>query len=158
MINIRPQEYIVLFDSSDIPGTSTSWTLTSPDASQWAPSITTAGIVTFATGGTAGDSVVFIGLDGTKWTPAITNAGIITATQGGTLSSSDILATIVDSANVTWAFYVDDNGQVRVTTATVLPTLLRYPAFVWSYTPAANTDLCLLHSARVNLKSRRRSA
>lgn len=158
MISIRPTEYYVSLDNSDIPAASSAWSLTSPDATVWAGSITTAGIVSIASGGTAGDSVVFIGLDGTKWTPTISNGGIITATQGAVLGSSDTVATLVDSNSVAWVFYVDDDGVVKVTTAAILPSLLRYPAFVFSFTPAATTDRCILHSARVDMKSRRRSA
>lgn len=158
MVNLTPAEYITQFDGGTIPTPSTSWALTSPNASVWAPSITTGGILSLATGGTAGDTVSFIGLDGTVWTPSIDNAGLITVTQGAVISSSDYVATVVDSASVTWVLYVDDNQQVRITTAAILPTLLRYPAFTFSYTPASGTDLCLIHSIRLGLNTRRRAA
>lgn len=158
MVNLSPAEYITQFDSNNIPTPSTNWTLTSPNASIWGPSITTAGILTMTTGATVGDTVSFIGLDGTVWTPSIDNTGVITVTQGGTISSTDNVATVVDSNNVTWVLYVDDSGQVQVTTAAILPTLLRYPAFTFSYTPASGTDVCLIHSIRLGLNTRRRSA
>lgn len=91
---VRPNEYRVAFDSSNIPATSSAWTLTSPNATVWTPSISTAGIVSVTDSGTAGDSVVFVGLDGNKWTPTISNGGIVTATSGGALSSSDTIATL----------------------------------------------------------------
>lgn len=158
MVNINPAEYVTQFDSSDIPTPSTAWALTSPDATVWGPSVSTSGIVSMASGGTVGDSVVFVGLDGTAWVPSISNGGIITATQSGILSSAVIAASLTDSAGVTWTFYVDDTQQVRVTTATILPALFRYPAFVLSYTPTSNTDVCLIHSIRLNLNARRRAA
>lgn len=158
MVNLSPAEYITQFDSNNLPIPSTAWTLTSPNASVWGPSITTAGVLSLTTGATTGDTVSFIGLDGTVWTPSIANTGVITVTQGSTISSSDSIATVVDSNGVTWVLYVDDSGQVQVTTATIFPTLLRYPAFVFSYTPASGTDVCLIHSIRLGLNNRRRSA
>lgn len=158
MVNVAPAEYLTQFDSSDTPTPSTTWTETSPNASVWGPSITTAGIISLTTGATAGDTVSFIGLDGTAWPPSIANTGIITVTQGAAISSSDTIAALIDSNNATWVLYVDDTGQVRVTTATILPMLLRYPAFTFSYTPASGTDVCLIHSIRLGVNTRRRAA
>lgn len=158
MANISPAEYITYFDSSDIPAVSTTWTLTSPDATIWGPAITTAGIVTFVSGAVAGGSAIFIGLDGNKWTPTIANTGIVTITSGGALSASDNVATLTDSNGVNWVFYVDDNAIVQVTTAAVLPALLRYPALIVTYTPTTGNDVWHLHSARVSITPRRRSA
>jgi hypothetical protein len=158
MANISPAEYVTYFDSSDIPAVLTTWTLTSPDATIWGPAITTAGIVTFVSGASAGGSAVFIGLDGNKWTPSIANTGIVTVTSGGAMSASDNVAELTDSNSVNWVFYVDDNSVVQVTTAAVLPTLLRYPALIVTYTPTASTDVWNLHSARVNITPRRKSS
>ena len=159
MASISPSEYITYFDSSDIPGVLATWTLTSPDATVWGPSVTTAGIVTFTSGATlVTTAVVFIGLDGNKWTPTIANTGIVTVTSGGALSASDTIATLTDSNGVSWVFYVDDLNVAQLTTASVLPSLLRYPALIFTYTPAASTDVCLLHSARPSITPRRRSA
>ena len=154
----RPSEYQVAFDSSNIPATSSAWTLTSPNATVWTPSISTVGIVSLTDSGVAGDSVVFVGLDGNKWTTTISNGGIITVTSGGALSLSDTIATLTDSGGTIWTFYVDDTNQVNVTTASALPGLLRYPSFIFSYTPSAGTDLCLLHATRLNVTIRRRSS
>lgn len=158
MASLSPAEYVTYFDSSDIPVVSTTWTLMSPDATIWGPAITTAGIVTFVSGAAAGGSAVFIGLDGNKWTPTIANTGIVTVTSGSALSASDNVAQLTDSNGVNWVFYVDDNSIVQVTTAEVLPSLLRYPALIVTYTPIASTDAWQLHSARVNITPRRRSA
>jgi hypothetical protein len=155
--NLAAAEYLTYFDSSDIPAVSSSWTLTSPDATVWGPAITTAGIVTFTSGATAGISVVFLGLDGNMWVPSIANTGIVTVTSGGALSASDTIATLTDSAGIAWVFYVDDLHIIQVTTASVLPTLLRYPALIFTYTPATGSDVCLVHSIRPNLTTRRRS-
>ena len=157
MASISPAEYITYFDSSDIPAVSTAWTLTSPDATIWGPAITTAGVVSFVSGVAAGGSAVFIGLDGNKWTPTIANTGIVTVTSGSALSASDNVAQITDSNGVNWVFYVDDLSVVQVTTAAVIPSLLRYPALIVTYTPAAGTNVWNLHSARVNVTPRRRS-
>ena len=159
MASISPGEYIAYFDSSDIPTSLASWTLTSPDLTVWGAAISPAGIVTFTGGAVAvPTAVVFIGLDGNKWTPSIANTGVVTVTSGGALSASDTIAVITDSGGVTWVFYVDDNNIVQITTAAVLPSLLRYPALIFTYTPSAGTDVCLLHSARPSLTPRRRSA
>lgn len=158
MISIAPSEWLTYFDSGNIPDTSYAWTLQSPDLTIWGPTISTAGIVSVASGATAGASVTFVGLDGHKWTPAISNGGIITATQGAILSASDAIATLVDSADITWVFFVDDDSEVQVTTAEVLPSLLRYPAFVFAYTPTTGTDRCLVHSIRPSIASVRHSS
>lgn len=154
----RSQEYRIAFDSSNIPSTSSAWTLTSPNATVWTPSITTAGIVSLTSGGVAGETAVLVGVDGTKWTPTISNGGIITLTSGGTLSASDTIATLTDSGDTIWSLYVDDAGQANVTTASALPGLLRYPSFLFSYTPSAGTDVCVIQAIRVNVTIRRRSA
>jgi hypothetical protein len=158
MVNLRPAEYITRFDSDDIPAPSSAWTMTAPNATVYSETITNAGIVSITSGGVAGDSAVFIGLDGLKWSPTISNGGVVTLTQSTALSSSDLVATLVDSDSVTWIFYVGDDGQARVTTASILPTPLRYPAFQFSYTPSLASDICLLHSTRLNLNERRRAA
>lgn len=159
MANIAPAEYVTYLDSSDIPAVSAAWTLTSPDATVWGPAITTGGMVTFTSGASPlATPVVFIGLDGNKWTPTMANTGIITVTSGSALSASDTIATLTDTNNVTWVFYVDDLNLVHLTTAAVLPSLLRYPALIVSYTPVTGTDTWLLHSARPSLTPRRRSS
>lgn len=155
---LSPREYLTSFDSSDIPTVSSAWTLTSPNATVWGPSISTSGVITMTSGATAGTSAVFIGLDGNKWTPTIANTGVITLTSGGALSASDNIATIVDADGVAWVLYVDDLQVTQVTTASVLPSLLRYPALIVTYTPSAGTDMCLLHSLRVDLTQRFRQA
>lgn len=106
----------------------------------------------------AGDSVVVLGIDGTKWTPSISNGGVVTVTSGSTIGSSDTIATIVDANAVAWFLYVDDSNQVQATTASVLPGLLRYPALVFTYTPAASTDVLYLHSARLNVTIKRKTS
>jgi hypothetical protein len=121
--------------------------------------VSTGGVVTLTSGvASVATSVIFIGLDGNKWTPTIANTGVITVTSGGTLSASDTMATLTDSNGVMWAFYVDDTNQVQLTTASVLPSLLRYPALIFTYTPSVGTDRCFLHSARPSLTPRRRSS
>lgn len=159
MANVAPAEYITYLDSSDIPAISAAWTLTSPDATVWGPAITTFGIVTFTSGASpVATPVVFVGLDGNKWTPSIANTGVVTVTSGGALSASETIATLTDTNGVNWVFYVDDVSIVQVTTAAVLPALLRYPALIVTYTPMTGNDVWLLHSARPSLTPRRRSS
>lgn len=156
---IAPAEYVTYFDSSNVPAVTDAWTLTSPDTTVWGPAITTAGIVSFTSGAIAlAVSVVFAGLDGNRWTPTIADTGIVTVTSGSVLSSAETLGTLTDSDGVIWTVYVDDTNQVKLTTSSLLPTEMRYPALVFSYTPASNTDRLLLHSSRVNLTIRRLSA
>lgn len=159
MASISPGEYITYFDSSDIPSTLAAWTLTSPNATVYGPTVTTLGNVSFVPGAVSvATPVVFIGLDGNKWTPTIANTGEVSATSGSALSASDTIAALTDSNGVAWVFYVDDTNIVQVTTAAVLPSLLRYPALIFTYTPESGSDRCLLHSARQSLTPRRRSA
>ena len=158
MNSVAPAEYICSFDSGGIPSMSTSWALTAPNASIWGPSITTGGIISFTDGASVGDSVTVLGIDGTKWDPTISNTGVVTLTSGSAIGASDTIASIVDSSSISWSLYVDDSNQVQVTTASVLPGLLRYPALVFTYTPAASTDVFYLHSARLNVTIKRKSS
>lgn len=159
MNSIAPAEYITHFDSGNIPSVSSDWTLTAPNASVWDPSITTSGVISFTDGATVGaDTVTVLGIDGTKWDPTISNGGVITLTTGSTIGSSDVIASIVDSNSISWFLYVDDSNQVQVTTAAVLPGLLRYPALVFTYAPAASTDVMYLHSTRLNVTIKRKTS
>lgn len=154
----RPSEYIRFIDGGNAPVLTTSWTLTSPNATVWAPTISTGGIVTFTDGAVAATTPVFIGMDGLAWSPTIDNDGIVTATSGSALSSTDTAASIMDADSVVWTFYVDADGLVNITTSAVIPTLFRYPSTVMSWTPTANTDQLIVYSVRVAMTVRRKTS
>lgn len=151
-------EYIAAIDSGALPVASSIWTLTSPDMTVWGPSITTDGVMSLTSGATAGDSAVFVGIDGTKWVPTISNGGIITLTPTGTLSASDLMASLVDAALVTWFVMVDDDMLAHLTTDTLLPSLLRYPSLIVTFQPNVGTDIFRLYSARMHLTEKLRNA
>lgn len=155
----RPSEYIRFVDGSSNPSLTASWTLTSPDANVWAPTISTGGVITFTDGAAAvAGSIVFIGLDGLAWSPTISNGGIVTVTSGSALSSSDTAATLTDSSSISWTLYVDNDELVNVTTSFLLPALFRYPSVLVSWTPTADTDRCVIHSVRAMMTMRRRTS
>lgn len=158
MVSLSAAEYIAKFDSDNNPSVSSTFTFTSPDATVYIGSITTAGVVSWTSGATHGGGAIFVGLDGSQWSPSIANTGIITLTNIGDLDYLAVVATLVDSNSVVWIFYVDDDGQAKATTGDILPSELRYPAFRFSFTPTAATDFCFLYSVRLNLSERRRSA
>src|SRR5690349_1747901 len=132
--------------------------MTSPDLTVWGASITTSGVISFTSGAAAGDTAVIGSLSGLAWTPAISNGGVVSATSGSALSASDTAASIADSAGTVWTLYVNDNNEICVTSSSVAPGLVRYPALRVSYTPASATDVFLVHSARLNLTIRRQSS
>ncbi len=153
-----PSEYIRFIDGGNYPSVITSWTLTSPNAAVWAPTISTGGVVTMTDGAAALSSPIFIGLDGLVWTPTIDNSGIITATSGAALSSTDVAAAITDNDGVTWTFYVGTDGMVNVTTSLVLPALFRFPSVLVSWTPTSPTDSLRIYSVRAAMTVRKRTS
>lgn len=81
----------------------TSWSLQSPDTTNWVPSISLAGLVTFTPGGgviTATPPVYGDQVDATIWTPAISNAGVVTLTQG--TDSGQLRAALLDGSGIQW--------------------------------------------------------
>lgn len=143
-----------MIDGGGLPAVSTNWTLTSPNLTVWSPSITTGGVVSFASGGAAGDSVVLVGLDGLAWTPSIDNSGIVSVTSGSELTSSQTAASLVDSGAVQWYFYVDLNGLVTISTVFAYPSLFRYPSVTVRWTPDSATDTFILYSLRASMTVR----
>ena len=154
----RPSEYIRFIDAGNDPSLTMAWTLTSPNATVWGPSVSTDGIVTMTDGAVAGTVPIFIGLDGNAWNPTISNGGLITATTGSAMASTDQAASILDSNGLAWTFYVDTDNIVNLTTNAVLPALFRYPSVVLNWTPTASTDQLVISSLRAQMTIRRRTS
>ena len=154
----RPSEYIRFIDSGNDPSLITAWTLTSPNATVWGPSVSTDGIVTMTDGAVAGTVPIFIGLDGNAWNPTMSNGGIMTAATGSPMTSTDQAASILDANGLTWIFYVDTDNLVNLTTNAVIPASFRYPSVVVNWTPTASTDQLVISSLRAHMTIRRRTS
>ena len=86
----------------------TDWNLQSPNGDIWTPSITTAGVISFtsSSSGTVSAVPLAIGDSGTLYTPSISNTGVITLTSGASYTGVEMLATFLDSDNVSWFWQV----------------------------------------------------
>lgn len=152
----KPTEFICQIDGGVSPTVDTAWTVSSPDTTVWLPSVTTAGILSFASGGVALNTPDVPGVDGSGWDLTISNGGVLTVTQGGFLSSSDSMAAVNDSNSITWSLFVGEDNQVRVTTDSILDNVFYYPAIVITFIPSATTDVFDLYSIKPDMKIRRR--
>jgi len=91
-----------------------AWSLQSPDATVWVPSITIDGIVSFTSGGgvITASPPVFRGQGTTVWTPAISNAGLLTISSGPDLNQR--WAWKIDTNLIRWYFEVDASNHILV--------------------------------------------
>lgn len=154
--NVR--EYLWYSDASSTPAFTTNWTLTSPDATIWGPTVTTDGIMSFESDAAPASSIIFIGLDGLAWTPSIDNSGIVTVTSGSALTSAQTGASLLDGNGITWYLYVDTFGQIVLGTHFVLSALLRFPSVTVRWTPTSGTDTFSVYSVRAAITVRRFTA
>jgi hypothetical protein len=94
--------------------TITPWSIQSPDATVWAASISSTGVVTLTSGGSiiTTTAPVFQGDGTTIWTPSIANTGIVTITSG--VSASQRWAILLDSLNKQWYFQVTAASLVNL--------------------------------------------
>ena len=103
-------QYIAWLEGAD-RGALTTWNLQSPDTNVWTPTITTAGIVSFASSvGTATTVPVAPAPDGDNWTPSISNAGLITLTEG--VDAAEDQASLIDSDEDQWWWAVPESDGV----------------------------------------------
>ena len=151
----QPIEYFSDTDSQVLPTITTAWTVASPDAAVWGPSITTSGVISMTSGASAGTTAIVIGLSGLKWTISISNGGILTFTESTAMTSSDSAAAIDDSNGVTWTLYVDLDNTVRVTTSNLLKRSFNYWGVSVYYTPASSTDLFSIQAVKCQVNVRR---
>ena len=151
----NPIEYFADIDGQVLPGRTAAWTVASPDATVWGPTISTTGVITMTSGASAGTTAVVIGLSGLKWTIAISNGGILTLTESTALTASDLAASITDSNSVTWTLYVDDDDIVNVTTSDLLKRSFKYWGVSVYYTPASSTDIFAVQSVKCQVNVRR---
>ena len=105
----------------------TTWSLQSPNGTAWVPTITTAGIVTFTSGGSVltPRAPCFQGIpDTTLWTPQISDAGIVSLLDVPTMGT--YRAALLDSNATLWLFLVDRAGIVHVGPASDSPVMYRW--------------------------------
>lgn len=92
-----------------------SWSLQSPDGTVWVPSVSTAGIVTWTSGGApiTLTSPVYQGTPNSKvWIPRMTDAGIPEKIE--TLSAGQRWAALIDPNGVRWYFTVNAFNETQI--------------------------------------------
>lgn len=153
----KPQEYLCQIDSGVFPVVTTSWSVESPNNMDWTPTVSTAGILSFADTDPNENTPHIAGMNGYQYGISISNAGIVSIDDGGLpLSSSDEVAALVDSSSVTWLLMVNLNFQLVLTTENPLENKYYYPAVTISFTTSEPDDTFELYDVKPNTSMHRR--
>ena len=153
----KPIEYLCQIDSGNVPGTDTTWSITSPDTTEWGMTVSTAGIITITSGVTVIGDPVVLAMNGSASTFSIADTGIVSIVSSSTLlTGSDSVAALADSNSVTWMFVHGLDGVLSLTSETPLENKFYYPAIVISFEVADNLDQFELHAIKPNTSMHRR--
>jgi len=95
----------------------TAWSLQSPDATVWVPTVSTRGMLTWTSGGaivTPTPPVFQSAVDATVWIPSMSNTGIVTLTSGTSVIGQR-WATLLDANNLQWFGCATATGEINFT-------------------------------------------
>jgi hypothetical protein len=145
-ISVGP--YVSFLDQDTDRPLLSSWTLQSPDATIWSPTISSQGVLTFTSGaGSLSTAPVLIEDDNTLWSMAIGNTGVLTLTDG-VADTNQPAAEVIDPNAIAWYGRVSSLNVLRWQTGSVpgnLRTRLTHVSVRVSYSAAA---AFVIHSIR----------
>lgn len=152
----KPLEYICQIDSDNFPLVDTTWSITDGVA-DWFPLVSTAGVLSVSSGGTALNTPYAASMNGLRWLWFITSGGIISVVSTAfPLTTSDSVGALVDADGVTWLLIVGLDEQLYLTTETPLENKFYYPSILISFTTSDADDIFELHAIKPNTTRHRR--